>query len=90
MHLSQTDFNDIIKMTEMPRWVIEVLSPKQGTYEILEKFKAYFELGVQSCWLVYPEAEAITVYSSINNRQLSGEVIDEVLDIRLPHHEIFE
>jgi Uma2 family endonuclease len=76
----------------MPILAIEVLSPKQGTYEILEKFKVYFELGVQSCWLVYPEAEAITVYSSINNRKLfgNGEVIDEVLDIRLPHHDIFE
>ena len=43
--------NDILRMSEMPLLAIEVLSPKQGIYDILEKFKLYFSLGVQSCWL---------------------------------------
>ena len=84
--------NDIIKMNEMPLLAIEVLSPKQGTYEILEKFKAYFELGIKSCWLVYPEAETITVHSSTHVRKHfnQDEVVDEVLELRVPHHDIFE
>lgn len=85
--------NDILKMTEMPLLAIEVLSPKQGNYTILEKFKLYFELDVKSCWLVLPSIDAVTVYSSINNYQTftkrDSEVIDEVLDIRLPITEIF-
>jgi len=77
----------------MPLLAIEVLSPKQGNYTILEKFKLYFELDVKSCWLVLPSIDAVTVYSSINNYQTftkrDSEVIDEVLDIRLPITEIF-
>ena len=87
--------HDILKMSEMPLLAIEILSPKQGTYDILEKFKAYFELGIQSCWLVIPSNLSITVYSNIDNfknfvNDLSDEIIDSVLDIRLPIQDIFE
>lgn len=97
---------DILKMTEMPLLAVEILSPKQGAYDILEKFKVYFELGVTSCWLVDPAIHTVTVYSSNNvwrtfgsnsgsndpgrNGSGGGEVIDEQLAIRLPLHDIFE
>lgn len=45
---------DILKMKEMPLLAVEILSPKQGTYDILEKFRLYFALGIQSCWLIEP------------------------------------
>jgi len=48
---------DILKMTQMPELVIEVLSPKQAITEILSKFKAYFTLGIKSCWLVIPSVK---------------------------------
>jgi Uma2 family endonuclease len=86
---------DILKMSEMPLLAIEILSPTQGMYEIKEKFKVYFALGIKSCWLVAPEIGVITVYSSINQFKnfdlLSGnnQVIDEVLDIRLSLEEVF-
>ena len=83
---------DILRMTEMPLLAIEILSPKQGTYDILEKFKVYFELGVKSCWLVDPAITTITVYTSKEAwRTFSGsEVIDETLDIKLSLDEIFD
>jgi Uma2 family endonuclease len=43
---------DILVMQEMPKLVIEVISPRQGSFSIIEKFQAYFALGIQSYWLV--------------------------------------
>lgn len=83
---------DILKMSEMPLLVVEVLSPKQSAYEILEKFAAYFALGVKSCWLVDPLTAIVAVYSALDVHQIfsTGEVVDEVIDLRLPFDEIFE
>jgi len=80
-HRKLSSFDDVLRMTEMPLLVIEILSPKQTLDELLTKFKAYFTLGIKSCWLVTPSIRAIAVYSqskhwktfSMNNI----EVIDE-------------
>lgn len=83
---------DILEMAEMPLLAVEILSPKQGTYDILEKFKVYFALGVKSCWLVEPAISTVTVYSSINQWTTfsGGEILDATLDIRLQLSEIFD
>jgi Uma2 family endonuclease len=85
--------DDILKMTEMPLLVIEVLSPKQTIDEILAKFKAYFALGVKSCWLVTPAIRAIAIYSQPSTFTTFGmndtEVIDKVVDIHLPIQKFF-
>lgn len=83
---------DILKMSEMPLLTIEILSPRQGIQEILEKFAIYFACGVQSCWLVDPITAIVAVYTSLYDRTIfsADEVIDERLDIRLPFAEIFE
>lgn len=82
---------DILRMKEMPVLVVEILSPKQGTYDILAKFRLYFELGIRSCWLVEPALATVTVYRSIDQyRTISnGEVYDEPTGIRLPIEDIF-
>lgn len=84
--------NDILLMAEMPLLAIEVLSPKQEIYDILEKFKLYFSLGVQSCWLVTPSTRTVFVYSAPDRFVTfgTGEVIDEALGIQIPVEEIFE
>jgi len=83
---------DILKMTEMPLLAIEVLSPSQGTQEIIDKFKVYFTAGIKSCWLVIPPAQTVMVYSSAKQAKVfnSGELVDETLQIRLPLAAIFE
>lgn len=83
---------DILRMTEMPLLVLEVLSPRQGALDIIEKFEVYFEMGVQSCWFVNPLQETVWVYSSLDTYRpfVAGDVIDEQLDIRLPLAKIFE
>jgi Uma2 family endonuclease len=82
---------DILKMKEMPLLAVEILSPKQGTYDILEKFRLYFELGIQSCWLIEPAINTVTVYAAPDDWQTFSkeEVIDEKLGINIPVSEIF-
>lgn len=83
---------DILRMREMPLLAIEILSPKQGSYDILEKFKAYFDLGVTSCWLVDPALQTVTVYHATTDWETfsSSEVIDEQLGVQLPLAAIFD
>lgn len=83
---------DILKMTEMPILAIEILSPKQGVQEIVEKIDAYFALGVRSCWLIDPTTAIVIVYRALDERNVfaSGEVIDDMIGIRLPFDEIFD
>jgi len=82
---------DILKMREMPLLVVEILSPRQGIYDILEKFRLYFELGIRSCWLVEPATRVVTVYGSIYDWQafITNDVVDEKVGVRLPIAEIF-
>jgi len=83
---------DILKMAEMPLLVVEILSPRQGTQEILEKFAVYFALGVQSCWLIDPTIVVVAVYSALEQHKVfaADEIVDQVVDVRLPFAEIFE
>jgi len=85
--------DDILKVSQMPDLAIEVLSPRQSIGELIRKIKAYFTLGVRSCWLVVPSMEAIDVYSQPNQHRTfdmnDTEVVDEVMDVHLPIQKIF-
>ena len=83
---------DILVMSEMPELVIEVVSPRQGAHGIVQKFQAYFALGVRSCWLVDPTIAAVRVYHNNSNSQTfsSGDLVDDVIKIKIPIVEIFE
>ncbi|MBV7333289.1 Uma2 family endonuclease [Chloroflexi bacterium TSY] len=84
--------HDILRMTDMPLLVVEVLSPRQGTSSILEKFDAYFALGIQSCWLVDPLTQIVHVYRSPTERIAfsEGNVVDALVGIEMPLDAIFE
>jgi Uma2 family endonuclease len=86
--------DDIPKMSKMPLLVIEVLSLKQTIDDIVTKFKAYFALGIKSCWLVIPANESVTVYSKpgdfVSFGTKEAKVVDEQMDIHLPLPKIFE
>lgn len=83
---------DILSMSEMPQLVIEVISPRQGSLSIIAKFQAYFALGIPSCWLIDPATEVVRVYHPGRDPQTfaAGEVIDDVVGIKIPVAEIFE
>jgi Uma2 family endonuclease len=85
---------DILKMTEMPLLAIEILLPSQGTKELKDRIRAYFDLGVKSCWLVIPDVQLISIYAKQggfkNFDMRDTEVIDEVMDIHLPIQKVFK
>jgi Uma2 family endonuclease len=82
---------DIIKMSEMPLLAIEILSPTQPVQTLLQKIDCYFKLGIKSCWLVYPSAATVVVYADLHRFKAfsDGELMDEMLDIRLTVAAIF-
>jgi Uma2 family endonuclease len=86
---------DILRMSNMPLLSIEILSPTQSVEELLAKIQAYFALGIKSCWLVIPAFTSVIVYASgspddfKNFDKRDAEVVDEVLDIRVPLQKIF-
>lgn len=83
---------DIIRMTEMPLMVVEILSPSQGSQEILDKFRIYFGAGIISCWLVVPVVRSVAVYSNMETSQIfyTGDIIDTVSDIHLSVESVFD
>ncbi len=82
---------DIIKMTEIPLLIVEILSPTQGFQEILDKFVKYFEAEVKSCWLVIPVTQTVTVYSSMEQAQTftQGDIVDNVLNLQVSAQDVF-
>ncbi len=86
--------DDILRVSQMPDLAIEVLSPSQSVSFLLRKIKAYFALGVKSCWLVEPSVDVIHVYPQPNRHRTFDmsdiEVIDEIMDIRLPIQKVFK
>lgn len=90
-HWSVDFHNDVLKADRMPVIAIEILSPRQGVQTLVDKFHIYFQLGIRSCWLVYPYAQAIAVYRAPNEFTLfsQGDVVDDVANVRIPLGEIF-
>lgn len=83
---------DVLRMQEMPLLVVEVISPRQWSLSLVEKFAAYFALGVQSCWLVDPVTEVVHVYKGISDHKTfaDGNVVDEMVGIEFPVAAIFD
>jgi len=83
-------FHDVIRMTELPLLVIEVLSPSQIMQELVDKIEIYLNAGIQSCWLVTPITYSITVFSDMRKpKTFTEQVIDDKLNISLSLSEVF-
>ena len=82
---------DQVKASKMPLLVIEILSPMQAVQQLIDKLAIYFELGVQSCWLVYPSSNTVEVYSAPYQAEsfASGTIHDARLNITLEIDAIF-
>ena len=54
---------DMIRRTDMPIFLIEILSPRQAFDDIVEKvIDIYFPAGLKSVWVVLPSAQSIMVF----------------------------
>lgn len=89
------DSIDPLRVSQMPLCVMEMVSPSQSSYKILQKFRAYFAMGVKSCWLVEPNLKTIVVYQGQLRQKRSyvandsGDVEDAILKVKLPLVKIF-
>ncbi len=83
--------HSLSQKTEPPLMVVEILSPKQTTDDLIEKADAYFEAGVKSCWILQPAFEAMAVLLPDAKPQFftTGEVVDPVTEITLAVEEVF-
>jgi Uma2 family endonuclease len=85
--------NDLVRVSQMPDLVIEILSPRQAIDYLIRKINAYFELGVKSCWLVIPSLDEVRVFSqprAYKSFDLNRtEIVDEVMDISMPIAKVF-
>jgi hypothetical protein len=85
--------DDIIRSPTPPDLAIEIISSSQTIPEMTNKVKAYFTLGVKSCWLVLPSLCTTYVFSSPHKYRIftpDAELVDEVMDIHLPIQKIFK
>jgi Uma2 family endonuclease len=84
--------NDEIVVTELPLLAIEILSPKQGLYDVEEKVKEMLKAGVKSAWVVLPSLRTIVIYESGKDAHVitAGEVRDNATGISVTSEEIFK
>ena len=65
--------HDMIRRTDPPLMVIEILSPTQGYQSVMEKVEAYFRNGVKSCWVVSPPFHTITMLKPDGTQKVVAE-----------------
>ena len=84
-------FHDSVKTQNMPILVVEILSPKQAISDITDKFETYFQAGIQSCWLVIPPTQTITVFHDTQHPKSysTGKMTDSVVNLDVNVADIF-
>lgn len=85
--------HDIIRMSEMPRMVVEIVSPRQGHHDIMEKLDRYFAHGVESAWVVQPALKTIAIYRPDGSEpdvfSRRGEAHDTIIGLSVRLEDIF-
>lgn len=82
---------DEVKGTEPPLLAVEILSPTQPLDDLIQKANAYLEAGVQSCWLVQPSLQTITLFlpNQAPRTFTEGEVSDPTTGIVIKLEDVF-
>lgn len=82
---------DEVKGTEPPLLTVEILSPAQPLDDLVKKVNAYLEAGVQSCWLVQPSLQTITLFlpGQTPKTYTEGEVTDPATGIAVTFEDVF-
>jgi Uma2 family endonuclease len=62
----------------VPDLAIEAISKNDVAWDVLEKVRIYFEVGVRAVWLIYPNQDVIHVFESF--KQIRVLTRDDVLD----------
>lgn len=74
---------------------MEIVSPRNEAYEILEKVYEYFACGVQRVWIVYPPFSKVYDYASPTSVRIltRADVLtggDVLPGLEIPLAELFE
>ena len=83
---------DEVRMTEPPLLAVEIVSPTQSTQDVVDKITDMLDAGVQSCWLVQPAMETVTIYTPHEKPATvsTGTITDPATDIEAEIDEIFD
>ena len=75
--------HDIIRRTDPPLLVVEILSPRQAYEDVMDKISRYLESGVKSCWMVIPPTQTITIFSpgGVQKTFTEGTVTDPAIGL---------
>lgn len=85
--------NDPSRRIDAPLLAVEIQSASQSTKDMVTKLEPYFYFGLQSCWIVIPDLQAILVYDSPFHYTFFHEndtLKDAVLNIEIRLAGIFE
>ena len=82
---------DVVRMTEPPLIAVEILSPTQSQQDVMDRINGMLDAGVESCWLVQPVTETITIFTG-NEKPTTvstGTLHDPATDIEVNLADIF-
>ncbi len=90
--LELSDWDDVVRVEQMPLLCVEIISPSQSSVETLRKFKVYLDLGVKSCWFVDPAIKVMQIYHLRDGTMVGGKVFmatdllieDKTLGVSIP------
>jgi len=82
---------DVVKMTELPVLVMEILSPMQTALELYEKAQnVYLASDIRSVWIVQPLAHTISVLTKDNVRLYHAGRLEDVTGVAVDLGVVFE
>jgi Uma2 family endonuclease len=58
----------------VPDLIVEVISPTDKAFDVMEKLKEYFEGGVRQVWQVYSNLEQVFIFDSPRSARILGRV----------------
>ncbi len=80
------------RCNEVPILVVEVNSPSQGYFEVMQKRDRYFAQGVESVWVVQPASQSIDIYRPNQQRPQivqQGEAKDPATGLTVSLEDLF-
>jgi len=72
-----------VRVSRPPVLAIEIGSPTQGTLDLVNKVKRLLNHGVQTCWLVEPQLQTLTVYTPDEGAQTYAKGVVEDVDLEV-------
>lgn len=83
---------DVMRMTEPPFVAIEIENPSRSTQDVVDTITDMLEAGVQSCWLVQPATETVTIFTPDTKPTTvsEGTVSDPATEIEVEIDAIFD